>query len=178
MAVLFSSQSLTKSYGTKTLFADLTFGMNEGETLGIIGPNGAGKSTLVKVLAGVEALDSGTLTFKRGLRVGYLAQESAFDDGATVTSVITRALDSDHDHLDEHERDARIDAVMNLVGFDEAMRGAEVETLSGGWRKRVFFARELVRQPDLLLMDEPTNHLDLEGILWLEGFWPKRPARV
>ena len=178
MAVLFSCQSLTKSYGTQVLFEDLTFGMNDGENVGIVGPNGAGKSTFLKVLAGIESSDRGTLTFKRGLRLGYLEQESPFDRETTVESVLTEAMERDHEHLDAHEREARIDSVLNQVGFGDDMRGVTVGTLSGGWRKRVFFARELVRQPDLLLMDEPTNHLDLEGILWLEALLASAPFAV
>ncbi|HEY3323181.1 MAG TPA: ABC-F family ATP-binding cassette domain-containing protein [Planctomycetota bacterium] len=166
MAVLFSCQNLSKSYGMRVLFENLTFGMNEGECLGLIGPNGAGKSTLLKVLAGLEAPDSGTLIFKRGLKASYVAQEDVFEAGLDVETVLRGALQQDH--IDERELTGRVDAVIGRVGFTQDSRHAPVEALSGGWRKRLSIARALVQAPDLVLMDEPTNHLDLEGILWLE----------
>ena len=173
MGVLISCQSLDKSFGTRLLFENLTFGMNDGERLGIIGPNGSGKSTLLKILAGIETPDDGTLSIRRGLRIGYAPQDPLFEPGVTTDSVLADAL---HDeHSDERERANRINGLVRRIGFTDQSRAAPIETLSGGWRKRVAIARELIREPDLLLLDEPTNHLDLDGILWLERLLANAP---
>ncbi len=165
MPVLLSCAALSKSYGARPLFKDISLGVNDGEKLGLIGPNGAGKSTLLKLFAGAEKPDSGTVSARRGLRVAYIAQEDAFPSGATVGSVLSDALSGEH--LDEVERDVRIEVALGKVGFDG--RDQAVETLSGGWKKRLALARALVQDAELLLIDEPTNHLDLEGVLWLES---------
>ena len=175
MAVLLSCTDLNKSYGHRQLFENITMGVNDGEKLGLIGPNGAGKSTLFKILAGLEDPDSGVRSLKRGLRLGYLAQEEIFESGLNAGEILLHALADTEEHLDEHERENRIDIVLGKIGFSTTHRNAHVETLSGGWRKRLAIARELVRNPDLLLMDEPTNHLDLEGILWLEKLLRNAP---
>jgi len=166
MAVLLGAKSLGKSYGPRPLFNGLTFVLNEGERIGFIGPNGSGKTTLLNLLAGLEEPDTGTLSVKRRLRLGYVPQQDVFEPGLTAEQVLMAALADDP--LDEHARDYRVAAVLTRIGFPEAEQRRPVETLSGGWRKRVAIARELVREPELLLMDEPTNHLDLDGILWLE----------
>ena len=165
MAVLLSCQSLTKAYGSRPLFHDISLGIGEGERMGLIGPNGAGKSTLLRIFAGEETPDSGVVSPRRGLRTAYIAQEDVFPAGATVESVLTDALAGDA--LDETEREVRIEIALGRVGFTD--RQQSVETLSGGWKKRLALARAFVREAELLLIDEPTNHLDLEGVLWLEG---------
>ena len=164
MELLLSCESLRKSYGSHTLFAGITLGICEGERTGLIGPNGAGKSTFLKILAGLEAPDEGKLVSRRGLRMGYVAQQDEFPVGATVESVLADALAGDH--IDERERLGRVAMMLGRMGF--AQRDQLAETLSGGWRKRLAIGRELIHEPDLLLLDEPTNHLDLEGIEWLE----------
>ena len=165
MAVLLSCQSLTKAYGARPLFHDISLGVDENERMGLIGPNGAGKSTLLRIFAGEEKPDEGTVSSRRGLRTAYIAQEDLFPAGATVESVLTDSLAGEH--LDEIEREVRLEVALNRVGF--ARRDQAVETLSGGWKKRLSLARALVREAELVLIDEPTNHLDLEGVLWLEG---------
>ena len=165
MAVLLSCQSLTKAYGARPLFHDISLGVSDGEKMGLIGPNGAGKSTLLRIFAGDEKPDGGTVSPRRGLRTAYIAQEDLFPQGATVESVLTDALAGEP--LDETEREVRIEVALGRVGF--ARRDQAVATLSGGWKKRLALARALVREAELLLIDEPTNHLDLEGVLWLEG---------
>ncbi len=164
MSVLLSAQGLTRTFGPRPLFADIALDLRAGERVGLIGPNGSGKSTLLKLLAGLDTPDDGTVAPRRTTRLGYLAQEERFDSEHTVEEVLTDAL-SDED-VEEHERATRVSIVRTKLGF--AARDQKAGTLSGGWRKRLALARELVRQPDLLLLDEPTNHLDLEGILWLE----------
>jgi len=141
-------------------------GVDEGERLGLIGPNGSGKSTLLKILAGLEQPDTGDLTFRRNLRVSYVAQRDEFAEGATVLAAVTAEL-GEMFH-DEHDREAQAERVLLQVGFTQFDQ--PVTSLSGGWRKRLAIARAVATEPDLLLMDEPTNHLDLEGVLWLEAF--------
>ena len=165
MAVLLSCQTLTKAYGARPLFHDISLGVGDGERMGLIGPNGAGKSTLLRIFAGEEKPDGGTVSPRRGLRTAYIAQEDLFPSGATVESVLTDALAGEP--LDAVEREVQIEVALNRVGFDR--RDQAVETLSGGWKKRLSLARALVREAELLLIDEPTNHLDLEGVMWLEG---------
>ena len=165
MAVLLSCQSLTKAYGSRPLFHDISLGVGDNERMGLIGPNGAGKSTLLRIFAGEEKPDTGIVSPRRGLRVAYISQEDSFPEGATVESVLTGILAGLP--LDEVEREVRIEIALGKVGFTQ--RDQAVETLSGGWKKRLSLARALVQGAELLLIDEPTNHLDLEGVLWLEG---------
>ena len=164
MSVLLSCRGLTKSYGPRTLFTDISIDVRDGERIGLIGPNGAGKSTLFRIFAGLETPDTGEVARLRKARIGFLPQESTFDPDKTVEEIVLEAT-ADLD-LEEYERHTQVAITLGKVGFDDPLQ--KVGILSGGWRKRVALARELVRDPVLLLLDEPTNHLDLEGILWLE----------
>lgn len=164
MPSLISCQSLTKSFNARPLFRNITLGIDEGERAGLIGPNGSGKSTLLKMFAGQEKPDAGTLSVRRGLRIGYVPQEEAFSKGQTVASVLGDALKPEG--IDAIERDIRIDIIVAQMEF--ADRDQPADAMSGGWRKRLAIARALITEPDLLLLDEPTNHLDLAGVLWLE----------
>ncbi|HUO10594.1 MAG TPA: ABC-F family ATP-binding cassette domain-containing protein [Phycisphaerae bacterium] len=163
MSLLLTCQNLSKSYSTRPLFDGITLGFYEGERCGMFGPNGAGKSTFLKILAGKEHPDEGTLEARRGVKVGYLPQEDKFT-AATPTEELLLALQ--HDHADELDKHTRTAIILSKIGFED--HDVQISTLSGGWRKRLALARELLLEPDLLLLDEPTNHLDLEGILWLE----------
>jgi ATP-binding cassette subfamily F protein uup len=165
LAILLSVQDLGHAFGARALFAGVRFTLADGDRVGLIGPNGAGKSTLLKILAGELAPDQGALAVRTGLRVGYLAQDPAFAPGATVRDAVRaglRAHDPEHEGLVDE-----LLAKLDLTG-DAAGAEAPVAQLSGGWRKRVALARELVKEPELLLLDEPTNHLDVDSILWLE----------
>jgi len=153
---------VSKAYGTRTLFDDLTFGLFEGDQAGLVGPNGSGKSTLLKILSGDTTPDRGTRSLRGGVRVGYVPQDPAFPAGRTVDDVVMAALAG----ADEEDRPGRVAQALGRAGFADGR--ADVGTLSGGWKKRLAIARELASAPDILLMDEPTNHLDVEGILWLE----------
>src|SRR5438105_4461656 len=164
MTVLLSVQDLSKSYGPRPLFTDLSLELRAGERLGLIGPNGSGKSTLLKLLAGREEPDDGTRSLRRGARVGYVAQNDVFPAEQTVHAVVLAALADEP--IEEYERETQTAITLTQVGFSNFEQRAD--QLSGGWRKRLSLARELVRKPDLLLLDEPTNHLDLPGIRWLE----------
>ncbi len=164
-----SCQNLSKSFGARPLFENLSFGLFEGERTGLIGPNGTGKSTLLKILAGVEKPDTGLLSVRKGLRVGYLPQQDRFenvDQGLTVRTAISKGLEGLG--LEDWELDVRVDQGLEEAGFTDPDQ--EVAKLSGGWRKRLAILTQVLREPDLLLLDEPTNHLDLEGVLWLEDF--------
>jgi ATP-binding cassette subfamily F protein uup len=164
MTVLLSAQGLTRAFGPRPLFADLSLDLRTGERVGLIGPNGSGKSTLLRLLAGLDVPDAGTRSVRRTARLGYVAQDDAFAPGQTVGDVVRAALAGEP--VEEHERDTRVAITLTQVGFADPDQPAD--TLSGGWRKRLALARELARRPDLLLLDEPTNHLDLPGIVWLE----------
>jgi ATP-binding cassette subfamily F protein uup len=172
MAVLLSAESLTKSYTSRPLFEGLSFTVSEGDHVGLVGPNGSGKSTLLKILAGVEEPDSGARSMRKGVRVGYVPQDPVFAPGKTVEEVLLDALHDDHT-LDEHEKFGRVSVALGKTGFLE--NDVRSEVLSGGWRKRLAIAQQLVREPDILLLDEPTNHLDVEGILWLESMLKSEP---
>jgi ATP-binding cassette subfamily F protein uup len=162
---------LTKSYGARPLFTDLSLDLRAGERIGLIGPNGAGKSTLLKIFAGEEDLDSGTRSVRRGAVIGYLPQTDVFAAGRSVRDVLVDGLANGS--VEEHERETRAAVLITQMGFADSDQ--EAITLSGGWRKRLALARELVRKPDFLLLDEPTNHLDLPGVVWLERFLRSAP---
>src|SRR2546428_2792813 len=166
--LLLSCESVGKAYGTRSLFDDLTFGLFEGDQAGLVGPNGSGKSTLLKILAGVETPDRGARSLRGGVRVGYVPQDPVFPSGLRADDVVMAALGG----VDEDDRPGRAAQALGRAGFADGR--AEVDTLSGGWKKRLVIARELAAAPDILLMDEPTNHLDVEGILWLEDVLTER----
>ncbi len=171
MAVLTNAHQLTKSFGARPLFRDLTFSVASGERIGLIGPNGAGKSTLLRIIAGQESPDSGTLSLQKGLRVGFLAQVPYFREGATILATLLEG--APQPDAWECLGDAR--EYLSRLRLDTFGAESLVATLSGGWRKRLALGRELMRKPDLLLLDEPTNHLDLESIVWLETFLARAP---
>ena len=164
MGLLVSCNSLSKTYGSRTLFENISLGISEGERVGLIGPNGSGKSTLLKILSAHMEPDSGTVSLRRNTRVGYVAQDVEFLTGATAEQIVAAALVDEH--LDEMERAARVNTSLGRAGFVD--NSVVADTLSGGWRRRLAIAREMATQPEVLFLDEPTNHLDLEGILWLE----------
>jgi ATP-binding cassette subfamily F protein uup len=159
MPLLLSCQSLTKSFGARPLFEDISLSISDGDRLGLIGPNGSGKSTLLRILAGIETPDSGSTAVRKMAKLGYVPQEVQFAAERSVQQIMQEAAPGE-------EGAARIPAALGQAGFENG--DALAESLSGGWKRRLAIARELVREPDILLLDEPTNHLDLEGILWLE----------
>ena len=156
---------MAKAFGAQTLFTGVNLSVDRGDRVGLIGPNGSGKSTLLRILCGLEAADSGTISLQKLARTAYVAQEDLFDEAANCADNLlaaTTGLD-----LDEAERYSRVLAVLSRAHFDDPLQ--PVRELSGGWRKRLAVCWALVARPDVLIMDEPTNHLDIEGILWLEN---------
>jgi ATP-binding cassette subfamily F protein uup len=164
MAHLLSCQSIGKRFGANQLFTDVTLAVSEGDRVGLIGPNGSGKSTLVQILAGEQDPDEGVVAYRKQLRLGYVAQEPRFEPGVTARAAVVQAICDQK--LDDFERETKAAVTLGRLGFVDLETVAE--SLSGGWRKRLAIARELVREPEVLLLDEPTNHLDLDGILELE----------
>jgi len=166
--LLLSCEVISMAYGTRSLFDDLSFGLFEGDQAGLVGPNGSGKSTLLKILAGITTPDRGSRSLRGGVSVGYVPQDPVFEAGRTVEEVVLAALTG----VDEADRPGRAAQALGRAEFTDGR--APVDTLSGGWRKRLAIARELAAAPDILLMDEPTNHLDVAGILWLEDVLTER----
>ncbi len=164
MALLLNTSKVSKRFGAEALFRNVSLSIHEGDRLGLIGPNGSGKSTLMQILAGRLEPDSGDLVLRNGTRLVYVPQDSQFEPGDSVRSVMRRALRTAG--LPETEWQARESETLGRTGFRDF--DAEAATLSGGWRKRLSIAEALVQNPDIVLLDEPTNHLDLAGIEWLE----------
>jgi ATP-binding cassette subfamily F protein uup len=164
MGILVSCKSISKTYSARPLFKDISFGIEDGQRIGLIGPNGAGKSTLLKILAGLVDPDNGEVTKRRKLRVVYMGQQDVFDENKTAIEVIKEA--ANEMSFAEHEKEASIDSILSKIEFPDS----QIKEFSGGWRKRLSLACALVKQPELLFLDEPTNHLDLQGVLWLEQF--------
>lgn len=165
MPPLITVSSIAKSYSSRPLFKGLSFVVDDSERTGMVGPNGAGKSTLLKILAGLTEPDAGDLTRQRGLRVAYVPQDEHFPADRTIRDLLAEATLKDPE-IEQFERERRISIVIANAGFPDVELTAG--SLSGGWRKRLSIAIQLVKSPDLLLLDEPTNHLDLHGVLWLE----------
>ncbi len=167
MPTLLSVHNLAKSFGAKRLFDDLKFGIEGKERIGLIGPNGAGKTTLLKILTGKVSPDAGTISYQKGLKLGFLEQVPTLPDEASVMAIVREGLAGSEGSMDDWELDILAENQIARLNLDPQ---ALIGKLSGGWKKKVALARELVKQPDLLILDEPTNHLDVESILWLEKF--------
>lgn len=165
---LVTIEHLTKSYTERLLFDDTSFSINEGEKIGLIGVNGTGKSTLLKIVAGLEDADSGSVVRGRSLYIRYLSQIPEFTEGDTVLESVMRenAGETHYSSLDEMQATAR--SMLNKLGITE--HDALTSTLSGGQRKRVALASVLMSTADLLILDEPTNHLDSGMADWLEEY--------
>ncbi|MGI4759033.1 MAG: ABC-F family ATP-binding cassette domain-containing protein [Janthinobacterium lividum] len=164
MPPILNAQSVSKRYGARILFQDVSLVVSDGDRIGLVGPNGAGKSTLLSILAGREEADSGDVAVRRRARVGFIQQNSEFKKGATVREILESAMDAAN--VADNEREQRLRETVGRTGFPD--EHAEAAKLSGGWRKRLAIVEGVISEPDVLLLDEPTNHLDLEGIEWLE----------
>lgn len=163
-------ENLTKSYGDRMLFDSITFGVEEGDKIGIVAKNGTGKSTLLRILSGTEAPDSGNVVFRNDLRVGFLEQLPNFEPGSTVSEVCFNAIKDNpaHQTEDQWTLKDRVTTMLSSLGLHNP--DEKVDHLSGGQLKRVALARVLLSEPQLLILDEPTNHLDITTVEWLENY--------
>ena len=164
MAVVLSCSGVSKRFGARPLFENLTMAIHDGQRIGLTGPNGSGKSTLMRILAGVDVPDDGIRAARKQSIIAYVPQDSVFAPGDTVRSVLEAAL-ADLP-LPQEEKRLRLEMEASRAGIRDFE--AEANSLSGGWRKRLAIVAALVRHPHAVLLDEPTNHLDIDGILWLE----------
>lgn len=197
---IFSTENLTKSYGEKFLFGDVSVGMQQGEKIGIIGKNGIGKSTFLKIVANVEQADDGNVVFNKSVRFEFLEQSPSFDNEDTILSAVLKAKINISDLLDDYrlicnrmkvehsdKLNKELEDLTHKLDLLEAWNyeneakkilsrlglndfDLKVNTLSGGNKKRVALARALISKPELLIFDEPTNHLDAESVQWLQDY--------
>ncbi|MBL8023777.1 MAG: ABC-F family ATP-binding cassette domain-containing protein [Elusimicrobia bacterium] len=169
-------QNLHKAFGQQVIFEGVSLQLNAGDRFALMGPNGAGKSTLFKILRGLDLPDEGTITFPRGVRIGYLPQETA-DLGEG--SVLEETLTGDHSaEVTPERRTAEAKKILMGLGFRVTDFDRLASTMSGGWRMRVAIARLLLQEPDLLLLDEPTNHLDLESLFWFQDYLQRSKSSI
>lgn len=197
-----SVENLTKSFGERVIFKDLTFGIDRGDKVAIVAKNGTGKSTLLKIVCGLDAADSGRVVFRNDIRVDYLQQAENFNPEKTIIEEVLsadtqeikaiklyqRALENMDDH-DAFERatdlmnntgawdyDVKISTILAQLKLDD--RNQKCGDLSGGQKKRVALAKILINEPDIMILDEPTNHLDLDMIEWLEAELSKSKSTI
>ena len=171
---LITVEGLTHSYTDRMLFKEASFSLNEHEKVGIIGINGTGKSTLLKILAGQEIPDQGTMITRRNLRIAYLPQQPEFEPGETMLMGALPRKEEISGNPAEYEADAKSYlGKLGLTQYDQP-----VSQLSGGQRKRVALVRVLLTPCDVLVLDEPTNHLDSISIEWLEEYLNNRKGAL
>ena len=168
---LITIEHLTKSYTERLLFDDTSFSIGDGEKVGLIGLNGTGKSTLLKIVAGLEEPDDGSVIRRRNLYIRYLPQIPQFTPGDSVLDSIVRDNRNEPHFTSREEIEASAKTILTKLGIYDFT--AKVETLSGGQRKRVALTSVLLSTADLLILDEPTNHLDSEMADWLEDYLKK-----
>lgn len=189
-----SAENLAKSYGERVLFSELTFGLSAGDKVALIAKNGSGKTSLMRILSNQESTDSGRLSFRKGIRIGYLEQDPQLDPTKTLWQTIfhsenelvtamrnyemalekpeateeLQACIAEMDRLQAWDAEQRLREILsklNLEKFDQL-----VSELSGGQKRRLALAEVLIDAPDFLILDEPTNHLDVDMVEWLEGY--------
>lgn len=193
MASILQIEGLTKSFGDLVLFSDISFGIAEGERIGLIAKNGSGKTTLLNILVGKEPYDNGSVVFRRDVRVAYLEQDPKYPENLSVLQACFHSGNDITDLIAEYERvinskdqtglDAILQRMDTLQAWDYEHRAKQIlaqlkitdfdqkiSELSGGQLKRVALANVLITEPDLIILDEPTNHLDLDMVEWLEEY--------
>ena len=161
MTPLLDVQNISKAFGAHVLFENISFFIAEGQHVGLIAKNGTGKSTLLSLLSGKESVDSGSIIFRRDIKVGFLEQQPKFDPEESV-------LDACFNHQGDPDRILKAKQILTQLHITDLTQ--PMGQLSGGQQKRIALANVLITEPDLLILDEPTNHLDLEMIEWLEGY--------
>lgn len=171
---LLSVENLTKAFGLKTLFKSISFGIEEGEKIGVIGVNGTGKTTLLKILAGVESPDEGKVITGNTVRVAYLPQNPVFNDQATVLEQAFQGISATA--AETWLVESELKTVLTQLGILDF--SAKIGMLSGGRRKRVALAGALANPAELLILDEPTNHIDNDTVAWLEQYLNKRKGAL
>lgn len=164
-------EHVSKIFGDKKIFDDISYGIHDGDKIGIIGINGTGKSTLLKIIAGEEETDEGQVISQNGLRITYLPQMPDFPKGAIVQDYV-----ADGKWQKDWSTESEARNILNKLGITE--HDIPVEQLSGGQKKRVALARTLVNPSDVLILDEPTNHLDMESITALNNGLIKFPGVI
>lgn len=161
MTPLLDVQNISKAFGAHVLFENISFSIAEGQHVGLIAKNGTGKSTLLSLLSGKESVDSGSIIFRRDIKIGFLEQQPKFDPEESV-------LDACFNHQGDPDRILKAKQILTQLHITDLTQ--PMGQLSGGQQKRIALANVLITEPDLLILDEPTNHLDLEMIEWLEGY--------
>ena len=194
--------NISKAYGPKTLFSDVSLRLLRGEKLGLVGPNGAGKTTLFSIILGELEEDSGKVELERGKTIGFLPQESAPTGEETVLELAT-AISTELSEIQKKIRlhpdpenptriqaleefaehngfalEAKAKKILSGLAFQQNDFQKSAKTLSGGWIMRAHLARLLVMEPDLLMLDEPTNHLDLETLCWFQNQLQRYPGAI
>ena len=170
---------VSKSYGTRELFAEVSLFIARTDRLGLVGPNGSGKTTLFNLILGEEKHDIGTIEWERGADFGFLPQESAPAGDETILHIATsgkKLEPTDDDYDIDYTLEPRAKKILAGLGFKEGDASKPGRTFSGGWVMRAHLARLLVAEPALLLLDEPTNHLDLESLLWFQDYLSRYPG--
>lgn len=166
-------EKLTKSFGDKLLFSDITFGIYQGDKIGIIASNGTGKSTFLNIIAGLEDYEAGNIVMRNNLRIGYLSQLPAFDPSINAIDYLTQEKSSENEDFSLHDKGLKF-----LTQFRIKDPYQKMGEMSGGQVKRIALAKVLMRESDLLILDEPTNHLDIEMVEWLEGYLTKHKVTL
>jgi ATP-binding cassette subfamily F protein 3 len=164
---------LSKSFGGRELFDDVSLNVMSGDRIAIVGPNGAGKSTLIKIILGKEEPDAGSVSLIRGTRIGYLPQESEPAGNETVMEITVP-----HEHEHDGQFVAKAKQILASLGFKQTDYDRPAREMSGGWIMRAHLARLLTEEPDLLMLDEPTNHLDLETLIWFQDYLKYYPGAI
>lgn len=160
--ILLSAQNLSKTYLERTVLNDVSFFLNEGDRVGIVGINGTGKSTLLRILAGVEEPDSGTVIRTKGIRISYLPQIPDFAEHGSILEQVMAHLPADL----KSEKEFEAKSILQQLGISNV--DSDISTLSGGERRRAGIAAAWIQPSDVLLLDEPTNHIDYETVQFLE----------
>lgn len=197
--MLISAKDVSKSFGEKEIFNNVNFNIDDGKKIGLIGENGAGKTTLLRLLLGYDTIDEGSLDIKKGISLGYLAQNTILESNLTIYEELKQVFKkelklledvknmadnlTDPDILKEYSRkqqylesldayniDVKIKTMLNKMGFEDKSFETKVSTLSGGEKTRLALTRLLLYSPELLILDEPTNHLDFKTLMWLEDY--------
>ena len=191
--IILDVNKLEKDFGYGKLFEDVSFSLNEGESISIVGPNGCGKSTLLKIINGTEKADKGQISIKKGAKVAYIDQTaSSIKDNRKISEILRESFgdlskmgkrikelddkikkeSSSKDYNENLQKycDSDVDKVINGLGIDKKILNQSYNDLSGGEKTLIQLAKSLLIKPDLLLLDEPTNHLDISRIEWLEDY--------